>query len=50
MAIPIETSMAMAARNVIVRMTGECTVPIEVLWQAIEEAERVRADLEKQKS
>lgn len=46
-AVPIETSMAMAARNEIVRHMGECTIPLLVLHYAIEKAEHVRAQLSK---
>jgi hypothetical protein len=39
MAIPISTQMAMAARNEIVRLTGQCAISIEVIWAAIEAAQ-----------
>ena len=44
-AVPIETSMALAARNEIVRQMGECTLPLIVILKAIQEAERVKAEL-----
>lgn len=47
--IPDETSIAVAARNEIVRLTGECTLPLLVIHKAIQEAERVRTKLSEQK-
>lgn len=44
--IPLDTQMALAARNEIVRQMGECRVPLITLLDAIKAAERVKAKSE----
>lgn len=41
--IPLDTLMALAARNEIVRQMGECRVPLLTLLDAIRAAEVVKA-------